>query len=195
MTFKRAKCIELHEAQTVITLSEEGYAFTSPTARNEQASRLALQLRFSDIFGLAQLLGLNPQKGTPALLDQIENQDDIEDMTLPVLRTYYEVPADEPGVRIINLECEVQGPNLVDIRVETHAESSPPEAANEVETITYSGTFTIWWASERNTSPEVLLAQAEAHPMIPVGTELLEVTGNGEEKIDLNIDDLDEVAP
>ncbi len=118
MPFRKAKSIELHEAHTIITLSDESYAFSSPTARNEQANRPAFHIRLADVNRIAKMLGYNPQQRTREILDRSGRPVEMGDIKLPVMREYFEVPSDDPGVQILALECDVLGPNLVEIRLE-----------------------------------------------------------------------------
>jgi len=143
MPFRKAKSIELHEAHTIITLSDESYAFSSPTARNEQANRPAFHIRLADVNRIAKMLGYNPQQRTREILDRSGRPVEMGDIKLPVMREYFEVPSDDPSVQILALECDVLGPNLVEIRLESRPENTPADMTNIVETITHSGSFTI----------------------------------------------------
>jgi hypothetical protein len=174
MPFRKAKTIELHDANTAITLSEEGYGSSKLAARHDQPSRAAFQLRLVDIDALAERFGLRPREQARRLGDQ-QGQ-----AALPFLKSYSETPMDQPGLVITNLECDVLEANLVDIRIETRRPSDAPETGGAVETITYSGAFTIWWAAEGMASAEELFAVAEAHPQIPVDGEIPTVTVIGE---------------
>jgi hypothetical protein len=171
MPFRKAKSIELHEAHLIITTSEEGYALTNPVARPTQTGRPAFRLRPADLDATAARFGLAPSA---------PKQENPAESGLPLLQSYSEIPAGEPELTIINLECDVQGPNLVEIRIEARRPDTQPEA-NDTESITHSGTFTIWWADERPASPEQLIAQAEAHPPISIEAELPAVLGDGEQ--------------
>ena len=187
MPYRKAKSIELHETNTIITLSSEGYTVTSPAGRHARPNRAVFQVRLEDIERLAERLGIRrlepePEPGQdPVALDAA--------ISLSFLRAYYEVPAGEPGLTITDLECEVLGPNLVDIRVETRRESDQPGSPGAVETITHSGSFTIWWAAEQMSAAEQLFAVAEVHPAIPVEgetpaeSETPSIIGNGESDV------------
>ncbi len=195
MAFRKVKSIELHEANTIITLSEERYGSTAPAARNTQASRAAFQLRLTDFDSLAERFGARPREQTRKLMDRQGQSGERQSATLPVLRAYSEVPADQPGLTVLNLECDVLGPNLVDIRIETRRAGDAPETGGTVETITHSGSFTIWWAAEPMASAEELFALAEAHPTIPVEGELPAAIGDAESDVGVIIPKLEDADP
>jgi hypothetical protein len=163
VAYRKAKRIELHEAHTAITTSEEQNNFA---ARGDQINRTAFLVRPSDITALAQQLGWNlsqPVREQPA-------SDPVEEVSSgkPVLlRAFQEIPTVTSGIRIITLECDVQSANLVDIRIASQVENESPEAPHRIELITHSGSFTIWWAEEASSDIDHRLAVAEAHPTIP----------------------------
>ena len=186
MAYRKAKRIELHEAHTAITTSEEQSTFAT---RGEQINQTAFSIRPSVLAALAGRLGLN-------VTGQVKDTGEMDGEVRPVVRAYQELPADTSGVKILSLECDVQDANLVDIRIESQLENAAPEASRRVEYMTHSGSFTIWWAEEHPSDVEQLLAVAEAHPVIPTeeadltiarGT-VLDVTpeeGNGDKVEDL----------
>jgi hypothetical protein len=178
MPFRKAKSIELHEAHLIITTSVEGYALTTPAARPAQTGRMAFRVTPAELDSLAARFGSTPTQPRPA------GTSGTVDPGFALQRAYTEIPASEPGLTILNLECDVLGPQLVDIRIESRRPETPPEA-NDIEAITYSGAFTIWWTEDRPTSPEQLIAQAEAHPPITIESELPTLAGDGEESASL----------
>ena len=187
MAYRKAKCIELHDANTAITTSAEQYALTAPAGRVPQASRPGWLILPADLAALARRLGLN----VPDLRDRTRASlpEELIDSGAPVFRAYYETPANMPGVSVRSLECDVQGPNLVEIRIESRLESSAPELPNEVEVLTYSGAFTIWWEPLQTAGAEQLLAQAEAHPVIPVEGETPTEAIGREIQVDLDLEE------
>ena len=170
MAYRKAKSIELHEAGTVITTSAEQYLISPAAGRSVQASRPGFFVRWSDVVLIAQRAGLRLPGGA-ITEDDPGAPDGAIGVEFPVFRAYYETPANTPGLSIIDLECDVQGANLVEIRVISRVEGSPPETADEVQIITHSGSFTIWWAADQPVDTQVMTAVAEAHPPIPVEGE------------------------
>ena len=167
MAYRKAKCIELHEAHTAITTSAEAYARSAAAGRSVLASRPAFFARWSDVVNLARRAGLT-LPGSSSQQGQIAPNSAAD---IPMFRAYYETPANTPGLTITGLECDVQNPNLVEIRVTSRVEGSAPETPDDVEIITHSGSFTIWWAADQPVDTQLMTAVAEAHPPIPVEDE------------------------
>lgn len=164
MAYRKAKCIELHDVNTVITTSEEQYTLTAAAGRSVQASRPAFLLCWADLALLARRFGIN----LPGSLARQRSPEDDAVAELPLFRAYYETPANTPGVSILKLECDVLGPNLVEIRMESRLDSALSGEENDVEVITHSGAFTIWWATDRPGEAQQRMAVAEEHPPIAV---------------------------
>lgn len=186
MAYRKAKSIELHEAGTVITTSKEQYILSPAAGRSVQASRPGFFLRWSDVVQIARRVGINLPGGSTA-----EGEPGSPGAEFPVFRAYYETPANTPGLSIIDLECDVQDEQLVEVRITSRVEGSQPGATDEVQILTHSGSFTIWWAAEQPVDTQLMTAVAEAHPQIPVEgeTEITRAIGTA---IEMDIPDGEE---
>lgn len=169
MAYRKAKSIELHEAGIVITTNTEQYILSPAAGRSVQASRPGFFLRWSDVVQIARRVGINLPGGSTA--EGELGADGAVGAEFPVFRAYYETPANTPGLSIIDLECDVQDEQLVEVRITSRVEGAQPGATDEVQIVTHSGSFTIWWAADQPVDTQAMTALVEAHPPIPVEGE------------------------
>lgn len=151
--YQKAKCIELHEAHTIITTDNEMYACSAPTGRGEHSDRPAMRIQLADLVPLIEMItGVDANKHVHEPYSA--KRRNVDELDLPIYRTYYETPQDEPQEQILSLECEVLGPQLVNIMVVSRLKGMREDDPDIKQKITHCGTFTIWWddTAEENAS-------------------------------------------
>lgn len=145
MEYKKALCVELHDSRTMISPSENRYAFSGHYGRSDGPRKSAYKISIAEIKSLLSAMGME-------IDDRIRVPDDshqmygamgemarTDDVEFNIYEYYTEI--DEPlSEKVTSVECAIVDSRMINIRV-----TSINDGKTYTEELTHVGSFTVWW--------------------------------------------------
>ena len=146
--FKPALCIELHDQKMALYRRDQDYPSTFLSGRHEDEKRTVGSINVGDLIILFDALGLGNTKYGDSVLKKMSNaypqpRMRADSTHLPVYTDYQ-----SECTRIVDLQCEIIAPNMINILVTELFEEEKEEYQKSHQNITYCGSFTVWWAED-----------------------------------------------
>lgn len=147
--YRKAMCIELHDANLALVAAGAEYGVLGPVGRTQWPDKPAYRINLGELAMLAEMFGLGVAEkvGIPRTSDQVSGEvgtrERLNCVDLPLYKTHNDEESKPGGTKITCLECEVVAANLVNIRTTRTFEGLDETV---VETLIYSGAFTLWWS-------------------------------------------------
>ena len=141
-SFRKAKCIEMHDTNTTLALSDcKYYEDFFLAGRTDSGKNPPYFINLFDLSKLADMLGFDVNEIVRG--DRDGERENIHSVEIKIGRSRRDV-AEEDNIDIVSLKCNVISSNLVEIEV-FYKFSETKEDEPERQLITYSGSFSIWW--------------------------------------------------